>query len=124
MITPRFAPSCSENLLAELGKLAKEMDLPIQSHLCEQKEEITYTLGLFPGHKNCTSIFSKAGMVHNKVGQWCLNVVFLISVLAPALLVLHGSLCSPGGGGVADSEREWCGSSSLSSLKLMVSGLD
>ena len=40
VVTPRFKPSCSEKLLEELGKLAKEMgDVHIQSHIAENPIE-------------------------------------------------------------------------------------
>ena len=35
MITPRFTPSCTNELMAALGKIATEQELPIQSHLSE-----------------------------------------------------------------------------------------
>ena len=37
IITPRFAPSCSPELMQGLGKLAKEQSLLIQSHISENK---------------------------------------------------------------------------------------
>ena len=33
MLTPRFTPSCTNELMAFLGRLAAERDLPVQSHL-------------------------------------------------------------------------------------------
>ena len=42
IITPRFIPSCTPKLLKELGKIAKEKDLPIQSHLSENVNEINW----------------------------------------------------------------------------------
>ena len=38
VITPRFLPSCSENLLKGLGELASKYNLPIQSHISESKD--------------------------------------------------------------------------------------
>lgn len=35
ILTPRFTPSCTNELMAFLGKLAAERDLPVQSHLSE-----------------------------------------------------------------------------------------
>ena len=67
VVTPRFAITCSEPLLKALGDLAQEMDVPIQSHICEQKDEVTYTLELFPMHKTCSSIFHSAGLLTPKV---------------------------------------------------------
>ena len=35
IITPRFVPSCTSELMSGLGKLAEEYNVPIQSHLSE-----------------------------------------------------------------------------------------
>ena len=40
ILTPRFTPSCTNELMAFLGKLAAERDLPVQSHLSENGAEI------------------------------------------------------------------------------------
>ena len=40
MLTPRFTPSCTNELMAFLGKLAAERDLPVQSHLSENQAEM------------------------------------------------------------------------------------
>jgi guanine deaminase len=34
ILTPRFVPSCSSDLMNKLGELAREHDLHIQSHIC------------------------------------------------------------------------------------------
>jgi len=47
IITPRFAPSCTPELLENLGALAKELRVPVQSHLCETKKEIAWVKELF-----------------------------------------------------------------------------
>ena len=39
----------------------------MQSHICEQREEVAYTLQLFPDHDNSASIFEKSGLLTNKV---------------------------------------------------------
>ncbi len=67
VITPRFSPSCSPELLQGLGDLAREHDLPIQSHVCEQLPEVKYTLSLFLGFQDCSSIFEKHGLLTDKV---------------------------------------------------------
>ncbi|XP_064388446.1 guanine deaminase-like [Halichondria panicea] len=66
VITPRFSPSCSPELLQGLGDLAREHDLPIQSHVCEQLPEVKYTLSLFLGFQDCSSIFEKHGLLTDK----------------------------------------------------------
>ena len=48
IITPRFTPACSPELLKKLGRIAAEYDLPIQSHLSENCEEIALVSSLYP----------------------------------------------------------------------------
>lgn len=42
IITPRFVPTCSPELLEGLGQLATEYRLPVQSHLSETKAEVQW----------------------------------------------------------------------------------
>ncbi|XP_040273011.1 guanine deaminase isoform X1 [Bufo bufo] len=66
IITPRFAISCSEKLLKELGKFADEQDLHIQSHISESPAEIKEVLKLFPDYKNYTEVYNRNKLLTNK----------------------------------------------------------
>jgi guanine deaminase len=66
IITPRFAISCSMDFMKKLGELAKTYDLPIQSHISENIDEIKFTLELYPGHKNYAEVYDTAGLLTNK----------------------------------------------------------
>ncbi|RPD62323.1 Metallo-dependent hydrolase [Lentinus tigrinus ALCF2SS1-7] len=44
VITPRFIPTCSNELLAGLGLLSAEKDLRIQSHMAEAHDQIQHVL--------------------------------------------------------------------------------
>ena len=48
ILTPRFIPSCSEQLLQGLGQLQAQYHLPLQSHLSENLEEIRWVQELCP----------------------------------------------------------------------------
>ncbi len=48
IVTPRFIPSCSEEMLTALGRLADESRLPVQSHLSENMHEIDWVHQLEP----------------------------------------------------------------------------
>lgn len=48
ILTPRFLPSCSDELLEKLQKIREEYRLPVQSHLSENPEEIAFVKSLFP----------------------------------------------------------------------------
>lgn len=42
VITPRFVPTCSDELLTGLGQLAKEKNSRIQSHLAEARDQVNW----------------------------------------------------------------------------------
>ncbi|OEH85323.1 guanine deaminase [Desulfuribacillus stibiiarsenatis] len=48
IITPRFVPTCSAALLQGLGELAKQYQVPIQSHLSENRDEVRWVKSLYP----------------------------------------------------------------------------
>lgn len=48
ILTPRFTPSCSDELMDALGHLAQERNLPVQSHLSESPGEIELVHQLYP----------------------------------------------------------------------------
>lgn len=48
ILTPRFIPSCSDNLMERLGALQRKTKLPVQSHLSENKGEIEWVRELCP----------------------------------------------------------------------------
>ncbi|KAJ9645627.1 hypothetical protein H2204_001208 [Knufia peltigerae] len=67
ILTPRFAISCDDELLAGLGSLAKEHpDLPIQTHFNEAQQEIDATLGLFPDFKNEADLYDHFGLLTDR----------------------------------------------------------
>ena len=66
IITPRFIPSCSSTLLSNLGSLAKETNLPIQTHLSENKSEIALVRKLFPTEDSYTHVYDTHGLLRPK----------------------------------------------------------
>lgn len=48
ILTPRFTPSCSDDLMERLNKIQEEYDLPVQSHLSENQGEIAWVKDLCP----------------------------------------------------------------------------
>lgn len=49
MLTPRFTPTCTDELMAGLSQLQKEFNVPFQSHLSENIPEIEWVKELCPG---------------------------------------------------------------------------
>ena len=62
IITPRFVPSCSSELMEGLGKLAKEYDVPVQSHLSETLKEIAWVRKLHPEFPDYASVYNHYGL--------------------------------------------------------------
>ena len=48
IVTPRFIPSCTPEMLNEMGHLAHDKQLPVQSHLSENQSEIEWVKELEP----------------------------------------------------------------------------
>ena len=66
IITPRFVPSCTPALMDNLGKLAAARQLPIQSHLSENKKEIVWVKELHPECKNYAEVYDRYGLLTDK----------------------------------------------------------
>jgi guanine deaminase len=69
IITPRFAISCTDDLLSELGSLAaSEPDVRIQTHISENPSEVAYTQELFPSAPNYAGVYDMFGLLrHNTI---------------------------------------------------------
>ncbi|MGL4736686.1 MAG: amidohydrolase family protein [Cellulosilyticaceae bacterium] len=65
ILTPRFVPSCSDDLLAALGQIAKESGLPVQSHLSENKDEIAWVSQLHPRSSCYGNAYEQYGLFGN-----------------------------------------------------------
>lgn len=67
IITPRFAISCTRELLKGLGKIAEEnAGLPIQTHFNEAESEIAATLALFPEFDNEADLYAHFRLLTNR----------------------------------------------------------
>lgn len=63
IVTPRFAPTCSEEMLSKLGELAIKYDVPVQSHLSENTSEVIWVKELFPNSKNYASVYDEFNLL-------------------------------------------------------------
>ncbi|NWH21349.1 GUAD deaminase, partial [Grus americana] len=66
VITPRFGPSCTEDLLRALGDLAQARDLHVQSHISENEEELKLVANMFPAYQNYTELYDKNKLLTSK----------------------------------------------------------
>ncbi|MFR3736417.1 amidohydrolase family protein [Anaerococcus obesiensis] len=74
ILTPRFIPSCTDELLEKLRKIKDEYNLPIQSHLSENLGEIEWVKELVPKAKfygDAYNIFDLFGKNNKTVMAHC-----------------------------------------------------
>lgn len=62
IITPRFIPTCSDEMLLELGKIANKSNLKVQSHLSENHSEIKWVSDLHPNINGYGKVYDKFGL--------------------------------------------------------------
>lgn len=62
ILTPRFTPSCTDDLMAALGKIAAERGLYVQSHLSENTGEIAWVKELHPDTQRYWETYHKFGL--------------------------------------------------------------
>ena len=62
IITPRFIPSCSSEMLQACGQLADKYQLPVQSHLSENKDEIAWVQELEPESTSYGDAYDRYGL--------------------------------------------------------------
>jgi guanine deaminase len=65
-LTPRFAGSCSRELLRLTGDVARREGLRIQTHLSENPAELRYIAELFPEHASYTDVYHAYGILTEK----------------------------------------------------------
>ena len=62
ILTPRFIPSCTDDLMYALGEIRKQYDLPVQSHLSENFSEIAWVQELCPRSKCYGDAYRQFGL--------------------------------------------------------------
>ncbi|MCL2828685.1 MAG: amidohydrolase family protein [Oscillospiraceae bacterium] len=67
ILTPRFIPACSDELMAGLGQLQLQWNLPVQSHLSENKQEITWVKDLVPEAESYAHAYYQHGLFGGNV---------------------------------------------------------
>lgn len=63
IVTPRFVPSCTPQMLEALGRLTEELQLPVQSHLSENKSEIAWVKELEPESSCYADAYYRYGLL-------------------------------------------------------------
>lgn len=65
ILTPRFAPTCSRELLEGLGRLAAKYAVGVQTHVVESRWEAAEARRRFPDCSCDTEIYERAGLLQN-----------------------------------------------------------
>lgn len=66
-ITPRFAPSCSEDLLELAGRLHEEYpDVYVHTHVSENRGELRWVADLFPWARDYVDVYDRFGLLSEK----------------------------------------------------------
>lgn len=63
IMTPRFIPSCSDELMVKLSQIRREWGLPVQSHLSENRSEIEWVRKLCPEAAGYADAYERTGML-------------------------------------------------------------
>lgn len=66
ILTPRFIPSCTDELMTGLKEVQGQYDLPIQSHLSENLSEIEWVKELCPEAESYGDAYERFGMFNDK----------------------------------------------------------
>ncbi|KAI0914669.1 guanine deaminase [Ustulina deusta] len=66
ILTPRFAPACSTETMRGLSELQKQTQLPMQTHISENVDEIELVKELFPNSKNYADVYDTHGLLNEK----------------------------------------------------------
>jgi guanine deaminase len=62
ILTPRFIPSCTDELMDRLSRMQKKYRIPVQSHLSENQSEIEWVKGLCPASKFYGDAYDQFGL--------------------------------------------------------------
>lgn len=62
IITPRFIPSCTDETMYKLGEIAREYNVPAQSHVSENLSEIKWVSELCPDSKFYGDAYNNFGL--------------------------------------------------------------
>lgn len=90
-LTPRFAPSCTRELMQGLGDLAKSENLPVQTHIAENLAELEMVKTTFPEFSDYCGVYDGFGLLTTR------------TILAHAIFLSHDelSLIKARGSGIA-----------------------
>ena len=63
ILTPRFIPTCTDELLYGLGELSVNCGIPVQSHMSENYDEISWVRDLCPSSSSYADAYYRFGLL-------------------------------------------------------------
>jgi guanine deaminase len=66
ILTPRFAPACTSECMTALSALQREHDLPVQTHISENRGEVALVARLFPDSASYAGVYEEHGLLTDK----------------------------------------------------------
>ncbi len=66
IITPRFVPTCTPEVMEGLGQLARKYNVPVQSHISENLGEVKWVSELHPEFKDYASVYDHFGLLNDQ----------------------------------------------------------
>ncbi len=64
-VTPTISMICSREVMRELAKQSEQYQIPVQAHLSENREEVDFTLKMYPDCNDFLETYEKAGLMKN-----------------------------------------------------------
>lgn len=77
ILTPRFIPSCSDDVMNGLAEIQKEYSLGVQSHLSENPSEVDWVKQLCPTASGYADAYMQYGLLGGKVPTIMAHCVWL-----------------------------------------------
>ncbi len=66
ILTPRFVPTCTSELMHGLGKLAEKYQVPIQSHISENRGECSWVKELHPESSSYADVYRNHNLMTSR----------------------------------------------------------
>lgn len=64
VVTPRFVPTCTSDMMQFLGDLSLKFGLPVQSHMSESMNEIEWVKSLHPDQQSYAEVYEVYNLLH------------------------------------------------------------
>lgn len=74
IVTPRFVPTCTSELMKNLSALAEKFNVPIQSHISENRNECAWVKELHPESPHYAGVYEDHGLLtHRTIMAHCVH---------------------------------------------------